>query len=352
MKSTQDTSAPALTAFILLLALVLGVAFLMSRGADVGHLPALLGNLGATAGQGGPTSDIWQRLYGIFLAALIVLSWLGLGSWLARLPILCGADAGNDHQTLQWAWRGALGAGAWSLVWLGLGLCGLYRPGMAWAATVLGLAGLASKWREWRGAFRAWDVSNWDAVTWVTGGLSALVLGLSLLAALAPPTAKDTLLYHYALPKSWAATGSLAVVPYNLASYLPLGGAMHTVWAFLLGRGHDMAAQEAAAGVVSWAFTLFLALAVYGWARRHTARAGALLAVLLVLSVPTVYYVAANSYIDNALALYLSLAAYAVGRWWETLSRGRLAQLAVCLACALCFKLTAVFWLKIGRAHV
>lgn len=349
MKPTPNTYAPVLIAAILLLTLGLGVAFLSSRAADLGSLGTLFGTMWSTLVDSESNRhalhELAQRLYGIGLGGLIVLSWLGLGLWLAALPIFRNTDAATDTWAWRWAWRGALGAGAWSLLWLGLGLCGLYRAGMAWAATVLGLAAFLSQWHAWRSTFRAWRVKDCDTITWLTGGLSFLVLALSFLASLAPPTAKDTLLYHYALPKHWLASGGLTVVPYNLASYLPLGGAMHTTWAFLLGQGHGSTTQEAAAGVVNWAFTLFLALAVYGWARRHTARVGAMLAVLLMLSIPTVFHVAANSYIDNALTLYLTLAAYAVGRWWETLERGRLAQLAVCLACALCFKLTAVFWL-------
>jgi hypothetical protein len=55
--------------------------------------------------------------------------------------------------------------------------------------------------------------------------LSLVVTGqiLALVAAMAPPTAKDTLLYHYALPKAWIAAGRAIEIPYNIAGYYPLG---------------------------------------------------------------------------------------------------------------------------------
>ena len=57
---------------------------------------------------------------------------------------------------------------------------------------------------------------------------------LALVGALAPPTAKDTLLYHFAVPKAFVAQDSNAFVEGNIASYLALGGEMHNVWAMLL----------------------------------------------------------------------------------------------------------------------
>ena len=99
--------------------------------------------------------------------------------------------------------------------------------------------------------------------------LIAVPVLLALVGALAPPTAKDTLLYHFALPKAFVAQGSNAFVEGNIASYLALGGEMHNVWAMLCSPGGQRSA-EAAAGVVNWLFFPLLLAAVYGWARELT----------------------------------------------------------------------------------
>src|SRR5258708_5733035 len=100
------------------------------------------------------------------------------------------------------------------------------------------------------------------------GALSLVVTGqiLALVAALAPPTAKDTLLYHYALPKAWIAAGRAIEIPYNIAGYYPLGVEMHAVWALLLGAPLRARVAEAAAGATPFLFAPPLALTVYGCA--------------------------------------------------------------------------------------
>src|SRR5262245_62828247 len=61
--------------------------------------------------------------------------------------------------------------------------------------------------------------------------LIAIALGMALLAALAPPTAKDALQYHVALPRAFVAAGALVVVSDNIASYFPLAVETQGVWA-------------------------------------------------------------------------------------------------------------------------
>ena len=71
---------------------------------------------------------------------------------------------------------------------------------------------------------------------------------VALIAALAPPTAKDTLLYHFALPKAYIAAGGGIEVPFNIAGYYPLGVELQAVWAMLLGAPMGAPVGEAAAG--------------------------------------------------------------------------------------------------------
>lgn len=349
-RSTQDRGS-AWIAILLIWGVSLVVAFLSFRGPDVGHLTSL-------------TSSFFQSLSlttlfslkglassaaGVSVAALITLSWYGLGDLLVRLAQKRRAqeeDAdGADKDSMRAFYRAracALGAGAWSLIWFALGAVKLYRRPLALIATLIGLALCAIAYRRQRGT-RA-KAESLDVPGRVAFSLVVLTGALALIAALAPPTAKDTLLYHLSLPKIFIAAGGLTDVPYNIASFLPLGAEMHSVWAMLLGGLANERAGEAAAGATQFAFFPLLVAFVYGWARRQRLdRTWSSLAALLIASVPTVYYVAANGYIDLALSLYVALAVEAVARWWKTLSREQLVYAALSLGFALCLKLTAIF---------
>lgn len=286
------------------------------------------------------TPDYRQLLYssvGVMIAALIVLSWHGLGHLIARLVRVDGEDS-----LLGFVRQIAWGAGFWSLLWLLLGLIQLYRGWIAASALITGLFLfiLSAPFKRARGR------------VWQSGGDSRFALTflfllslLALIAALAPPTAKDTLLYHFSLPKAYLAIGGLVEVPYNIAGYLPLGAEMHSVWAMLVGRLVNVRVGEAAASAVQFAFYPLLLAGVYGWAREHAKnrRWAAALAALILATVPTAYYVAANAYVDLAHALYVMLAIQAIGRWWTRQDEASLVCFALALGFALCVKLTAVF---------
>src|SRR5436190_12924432 len=148
--------------------------------------------------------------------------------------------------------------------------------------------------------------------------LIAISVCFALVAALAPPIAKDALLYHFAVPKAFVAQHGNAFVDGNIASYLAMGTEMHYVWAMLLGGLFSPRAAETAAGTVGYLFFYLLSLAVYGWAReRKISRTWALIATALVATIPTAYHVASSGYIDLSLALYVTLATYGLTRWWK-----------------------------------
>src|SRR5262249_10233377 len=229
------------------------------------------------------------------------------------------------------------------------GLAHLYRPAAALGAltTGLALAGRELLSARDRRAFaplqdRALEArSGWAPVA---SSLTALMLAVAFVAALAPPTAKDTLQYHGSLPKAFIASGGLAEVPGNLANYFALGAEMHGVWAMLLGRMVSARAEEAAFGAIMFAFFPLLLAAVFGWAReRGVATEWCWVAAAMVASVPTIVEVAGSGYVDLALTVYVALAVRSLARWWHTGDRARLAESALTLGFALSVKLTAAF---------
>ncbi len=334
--------APIASAWLLLL----GTAFFLNRGEDAGRLAGLLRDMLGSLARDRlvSASGVVAGAGGLFIAALLVLAWFGLGDLLLRL-----GRGGRDSleappRTLALASRCLFGAAAWSMVWFALGVTHLYHGWVAVAALItgVGLAGLArTRDRASRAAPPPFTAPARAAVA-----LTGAVLTLALVAALAPPTARDALFYHFALPKAYIAAGSSVVVPYNMATFYPQGVEMHVVWAMLLGRVAGPRLAETAAGAVVFAFAPLLVLITYGWAReRGVDPRWASIAGLMIAAIPTVYDLAGSGYVDLALAAYTALAVRAVARWWTTLDRAWIVPVALAVAGALSIKLTAGFLL-------
>lgn len=316
------------------------VSFLSHRGADVGQLGRLIGSLG-----GGPIFGIgiFGSIAGAAIALLIAGAWFGIGSFAASFVRVSKEE--NRSRLLDFAIKSAAGAAIWSLMWFFLGLAGAYNRTTALLAIIIGIgfAGVGL-----RGLVRKTVVSRvvekaalFDRALLV---LIAIPVALAFIASLAPPTAKDTLLYHFAVPKAFIAQGSSNFIEGNIASYLALGVEMQNVWAMLLGDFFGQRASEAAAGAVNFAFFPILLTAIYGWAGElELSRRWALIAVLMIAAIPSAYHVAASGYIDLAMALYITLAIVALTKWWRNLEHGWLIFAAIFLSAALSAKLTALF---------
>jgi hypothetical protein len=299
----------------------------------------MLGGLAKDRILGGP--GLVAAVGGVLIACLIVTAWLGLGDLVLRLPARGHATA-DLPRVLSLASRCLAGAALWSIAWLGLGIAHLYRGWVALGALIVGLALAGIAWRRDQPVRSAPAPLSPAALTACV--LVGIVLALALVAALAPPTARDALFYHFALPKAYLTAGGAVLVPYNMATFYPQEVEMQVVWAMLLGRLADDRLAETAAGATVFAFAPLLAFITYGWAReRGVDRAWASVAALMVVAIPTVYDIAGSGYVDLALTAYAALAVRAVGRWWSTLNREWIAPLALAIAGALSIKLTAGF---------
>jgi hypothetical protein len=338
VKNKASFGLPSLIAAVW--AIVLLIAFLAYRGSDVGQIGKLFENLG-----GGPLlgSGVLESIFGVAIAVLIAGAWLGVGHF--AVSFISVTKNENRSHIFEVALKMAVGAAIWSVVWFFLGIVGAYSWWAAIVAAVVGQVLLAFGFQRAKEAKDESRVPEKTAVfDKVVLGLIVIPLVLSLIASIAPPTAKDTLLYHFAVPKAFVAQGSNAFIEGNIASYLSLGTEMHSVWAMLFGSSFDIRQDEAATGATIWLFFPLMLAAIFGWAREiGVSRRWSLIAVLMVASVPTAYHVAASAYIDIALALYITLAIYSLTRWWSTLENGWLIFVAIFLGAALSAKLTTLF---------
>lgn len=319
-------------------ALILLAAFFFNRGADVGQLTNLFAHLGGGTVFG--FEGLRDSLAGMAAAVVIGFSWFGLGSFVYSFVPGNGA---KTSRILDISQKSAIGAAMWSLVWFFLGLIGGYSNAIAIAAALVGLV-LAVK--SFAGRVRPGQIGSakYSFFEKTFLGLIAIALILALIASIAPATAKDSLLYHFAVPKDFIAQGGNAFIEGNIASYLALGTEMHSVWAMLLGGIVSSRAAEVAGGFVVFMFFPLLLAAIFGWSREiGLSRPLGLIAVLMVAAVPTAYHVASSGYIDIALALYVTLAVRSLSRWWKDQGVGSLILIAIFLGAALAIKLTALF---------
>ncbi len=355
--SLHQTGSFSLNLIAIAGAIILAAVFLAHRETDIGRLPALF--------QSFISDLIREKVFrlagaaasfaGAVIALLLVLSWYGLGellvsrlrNWRSPRP---SEIAEPVSPALETARKCAFGAGLWSLLWFGLGLSGLYRRPVAIVALVAGLllfawsviSTIKSGQLPWTD--KAQEQSRRNLFEYAAICCVALPALLALVAALAPPTGKDALIYHLALPKAFLAAGGLAEVPDNIANYYSLGVEMNGVWALLIGSLFNQQTAEAAFGAITFAFFPLLLLAVYGWAREFpTGRGAAAAAAALIATIPTAWWSASSGYADLALSLYIALTVQAAAKWWRTLSPVYLAFLACALGCALTIKLIAAF---------
>lgn len=321
------------------LTILLIAVFLSARGTDVGNLPQFLGNMfqGDLFSIGGFGSS----LLGFLTAFLIVFSWFGLGSLFTFF-----FEKEKVFDALSLAQNCAFGAAIWSLLWFFAGLFNGYNKVTAVTALVIGLILAVYFVLKNRNSLKSETVKKDRTAIFgkIALGLIIVTLLLTLISALAPPTAKDALLYHIALPKAFVAQGSNQIVEGNIASFLALGAEMQNVWAMLLGNLFSTRAGETAVGATVFMFAPLLLLAIYGWVREFEIEKNwAILAALLVAAIPTFYHDASSIYVDLELALFITLAIRSIGKWWADLQTKHLAFAALALGAALSIKLTTVF---------
>lgn len=201
--------------------------------------------------------EILGALVNLTAALLILALCGGLGYKIARFS--------GSHPLTAFSVQAALGAGAFSLVWLALGLAELYRW---WAALALLLAGLIYL----RDEILAWFRQLGDILPiWQDSGiLGRIFLLISLLLvlnqawiALAPPVKYDALTYHLALPAAYAAQGRLAFFLANPYWGHPQLAEMLFTWIATLGG------QPSGGAIFNWWCGLAMLAGVAGFTYEH-----------------------------------------------------------------------------------
>jgi hypothetical protein len=210
----------------------------------------------------------------------------------------------------------ALGMGILAYGVLALGLLGLLQT---WALLLWLLAAAIFAWRElselvsrlpsWvaRQAQALGESAGAEKAVLVVGGI---ILGSSLLQALAPPWGYDALMYHLLGPRHFLQEGRILLLPETWQANGPF--TIEMLYALGLALGSDTFAK-----LLHLVCAVCLVLATFGFGRRYLGQAGGWLAAALLLGVPVFPSWAIAAYADMAWAFYELLALYALMLWKE-----------------------------------
>jgi hypothetical protein len=256
-------------------------------------------------------------LAGLVRSLLSVAAWIGM-TWLGAAigRRIAGGLLVDESPSLQLALTAGLGLGFLSLLTLVLGAVGLLRPAVAWGLVLaLGillrgdmrasLADLQAVRLPWpRSGFQRW------LIVYVGGSLL-----LTFLAALAPPTGWDALVYHLTGPRLFLEAGRVTYpidLPY--LGFPQLGEMQFTLGMLLVGDG--------VAPLLHFGYGLLGVVIAAALAQRVFGKDVAWLAAALLLSVPSLLSLMSRAYVDATLLFYVTAAFYAFTRWRELRAQG------------------------------
>ncbi len=159
--------------------------------------------------------------------------------------------------------------------------------------------------------------------------VSIIVVILSALPlALMPPSVRDELIQHLAVPGLYLARGSIFQIPFMGFSYLPQN--IDLLYIIPLAFGNDVAPR-----IMHLLFAVLTGLIIYCYFIPRAGRVYALLAMLLYISTPLVFNLSRMAYIDHGSAFYSTLALVAALNWKESGSRRWLVYSAISMGFAL-----------------
>jgi hypothetical protein len=223
-------------------------------------------------------------------STLTLACGIGLGE-LGLLGFIFAALGASDFLILlaaQWALLG------WS-IWQGrhLGMVALVKSSFA---QIRESASLLPTWMRWA---------------------AIIAVTLTLLRTLLPPAdAFDALLYHLTVPELWLRDGGLRA--YNIPHYW-FPGLVEGMFFWGLGFGSEIIPQQ-----IHFVFGLCTMILIWGWTRRLWGELTAGWALMLLVSMPSLWLLASWAYTDLALIFFGLAMLYALSygqeqndrRWW------------------------------------
>jgi 4-amino-4-deoxy-L-arabinose transferase-like glycosyltransferase len=171
------------------------------------------------------------------------------------------------------------------------------------AATLIGASGFFLK-----AFFEALGQTNWiGRIIWLA---IFLILGVEVILCFLPPTARDELTHHLAIPRLYVRAGRIIEVPMAPYSYYPmLLDMLYTPWLYW---GHDWVPK-----LVHGFFAFLTGLALYAYLSSRMSALYGLLGFLFFISLPSVLRLSHWAYVDLGITFYTTASLLCALRWLE-----------------------------------
>jgi 4-amino-4-deoxy-L-arabinose transferase-like glycosyltransferase len=249
---------------------------------------------------------IGKLAWAIFVATLVFFSGAGIGRLLVGRKF-------RDWDSFSFetlAFEIGFGLGILALVWLGIGLIGVFQPIAAWAMLIFCIFVSGRQALEWGRNFlnSMQKLAPRSRIEFLLALFVIIMVAISFLDALSPPTEWDALLYHLAGPKADIAAGKLQISPWLPETGYPQVVEMLYTWAMLLGSPN-------ATGIIHWSFGLFTLLLVWEWGKDLEDSQSGWLGCAILISATTFISLMGRAYIDAATIFFASVGFAALRRW-------------------------------------
>lgn len=200
-----------------------------------------------------------------------------------------------------------LGIGLFAQVLAVAGLAGFFSPPAVLLVAAVGLVAACMVIRldiAWK------KPSRWEGI--FLGFATAAVL-LTGLQALLPPTGRDALVHHLALPLWYLRHGRISEIPFAVPGYYPM---LLDVWfALPLALGQAQRRFDILTHFQHYLFALLTAHLLWGYCRKNWGGRAAWAAVALFLSLPVVVQLGTQAYVDLGLGYYTTAAWILLDHW-------------------------------------
>ena len=140
--------------------------------------------------------------------------------------------------------------------------------------------------------------------------LVVILLGSILVMGWVPPTSRDALTHHLAIPKLYIKRGAMVEIPALAFSYYPMN--LDLLYTVSLILGNDIAPKY-----IHFSFALLTAGLIFGYLKRRLDTVFALTGVILFLSLPVIVRLCTTVYVDLGLVYFSTLALIYFLKWVE-----------------------------------
>lgn len=140
--------------------------------------------------------------------------------------------------------------------------------------------------------------------------LLVIIISSIIVLSLVPPTAKDELVHHLAVPKLYLQHGEIYEIPFMEYSYYPMN--LDLLYVIPLYFGNDIIPK-----LIHFAFALLTAWLIFRYLRRRIDTVYALFGAVFFLSIPIIVKLSITAYIDLGEIFFSFAALMLILEWME-----------------------------------